>query len=68
MLQQPGVTEALAKFVVDTRYGDLPLEAVHQAKRSLMNFFAVALTGCRHPTVETVLNRSPCSRAASRRR
>jgi len=56
VLQQPGVTEALAKFVVDTRYGDLPLEAVHQAKRSLMNFFAVALTGCRHPTVETVLN------------
>ena len=56
MLQQPGVTEALAKFVVDTRYGDLPLEAVHQAKRSLMNFFAVALTGCRHQTVETALS------------
>jgi 2-methylcitrate dehydratase PrpD len=55
VLQQPGVTETLAKFVVDTRYDDLPREAVHQAKRSLMNYFAAALTGCRHPTVETAL-------------
>jgi 2-methylcitrate dehydratase PrpD len=55
VLQQPGVTETLAKFVVDTRYDDLPPQAIHQAKRSLMNFFAAALTGCRHPTVETAL-------------
>jgi 2-methylcitrate dehydratase PrpD len=55
VLQQVGVTETLAKFVVDTRYDDLPAEAIHQAKRSLMNYFAVALTGCRHPTVETAL-------------
>jgi 2-methylcitrate dehydratase PrpD len=53
VLQNPGVTERLAKFTVDTRYDDLPPAAVHQAKRSLMNFFAVALTGCRHPTTET---------------
>jgi len=56
VLQHPGVTERLAKFVVDTRYDDLPPAAIHQAKRSLMNFFAVALTGCHHPTVETTLN------------
>jgi 2-methylcitrate dehydratase PrpD len=55
VLHTPGVTATLAKFVVDTRYDDLPRETVHQAKRSLLNFFAVALTGCRHPTVETAL-------------
>ena len=44
MLHNPGVTEVLAKFVVDTRWDDLPPQVTHQAKRSLMNFFAVALT------------------------
>jgi 2-methylcitrate dehydratase PrpD len=53
VLHNPGVTESLAKFVVDTRFDDLPPPAIHQAKRSLMNFFAVALTGCRNPTFET---------------
>ena len=28
---------------------------VRQAKRALMNFFAVALTGCREPAIETAL-------------
>ncbi len=47
MLHKPGVTESLARLVVDTRWDDLPPQVAHQAKRSLMNFFAVALTGCR---------------------
>ena len=55
MLHNPGVTEVLAKFVVDTRWDDLPPQVTHQAKRSLMNFFAVALTGCRDQTFETAL-------------
>jgi 2-methylcitrate dehydratase PrpD len=48
-----GVTERLAAFVAEARCGDLPPQVTHQAKRSLLNFFAAALTGCRHPTVET---------------
>ena len=52
MLHNPGVTEVLAKFVVDTRWDDLPAPVIHQAKRSLMNFFAVALTGCRDQTFD----------------
>jgi 2-methylcitrate dehydratase PrpD len=48
------VTGTLAKFVVDTRFENLPSQATHQAKRSLMNFFAVALTGCRTETIETL--------------
>jgi 2-methylcitrate dehydratase PrpD len=55
VLQHPGATERLAKFVVDTHYDDLPGAAIHQAKRSLMNFFAVALIGCRDPIFETML-------------
>jgi 2-methylcitrate dehydratase PrpD len=55
MLHNPGVTEKLAHLVVDTRWDDLPANVGHQAKRSLMNFFAVALTGCRNETIEIAL-------------
>src|SRR5271155_3137854 len=55
MLHNPGVTERLARFVVETQFGDLPKDVAHQAKRSVMNLFAVALTGCRTETVETLL-------------
>jgi 2-methylcitrate dehydratase PrpD len=55
MLQQPGVTQNLARFIVDTRWDDIPHEVRHQAKRSLMNFFAVALAGCRTGPVEIAL-------------
>jgi 2-methylcitrate dehydratase PrpD len=48
------ISKTLAEFVVATRWDDLPPQVTHQAKRSLMNFFAVALTGCRHPTFETM--------------
>jgi 2-methylcitrate dehydratase PrpD len=55
MLTNPGLTEKLAQLAVNTRWDDLPPPVVHQAKRSLMNFFAVALTGCRDTTIETAL-------------
>jgi 2-methylcitrate dehydratase PrpD len=47
MLHKPGVTESLARHIVATRWEDIPAPVRHQAKRSLMNFFAVALAGCR---------------------
>jgi len=50
-----GITERLAQFVVETRWDALQPPVVHQAKRSLLNFFAVALTGCCEPTIETAL-------------
>jgi len=55
MLHKAGVTEKLAQFVVATERDDLSRQVAHQAKRSLMNFFAVALTGCRSDTFETAL-------------
>ena len=55
MERNSGITERLAQFVVETRWDALQPPVVHQAKRSLLNFFAVALTGCCEPTIETAL-------------
>ena len=55
MLRKPGVTESLARHIAATRWDDIPREVRHQAKRSLINFFAVTLAGCRSRPVETAL-------------
>jgi 2-methylcitrate dehydratase PrpD len=55
MRQNQPVTENLAKWAAATPWEALPAEVAHQAKRSLMNLFAVALTGCRDATIETAL-------------
>src|SRR5688572_4512470 len=55
MLPKPGVTRDLARFVADTTWDDIPEEARHDAKRALLNFFAVALAGCRTAPVEMAL-------------
>ncbi|MBV9561494.1 MAG: MmgE/PrpD family protein, partial [Bradyrhizobium sp.] len=55
MLHQTGVTESLARTIATTRWNDVPREVRHQAKRSFMNFFAIALAGCRTGPVETAL-------------
>ena len=60
MLHSSGVpqsllTQRLARLVVETRWDDIPSPVRHQAKRSLMNFFAVALAGCRTAPVEIAL-------------
>ncbi len=55
MRQNQPVTENLAQWAAATPWEALPAEVAHQAKRSLMNLFAVALTGCRDATIETLL-------------
>jgi 2-methylcitrate dehydratase PrpD len=55
MLQKLGVTQTLAHLVARTRWEDIPPEVGHQAKRSFMNFFAVALAGCRAGPVEIAM-------------
>jgi len=55
MQPRPGVTETLARFVSTTRWDDIPDSARHEAKRALLNFFAVALAGCRTSPVEMAL-------------
>ena len=55
MLHKPGVTQSLARHIIVTQWNDIPLPVRHQAKRSFMNFFAVALAGCRTEPVEIAL-------------
>ena len=54
-MHKPGVTESLAERVIATQWDDIPAPVRHQAKRSLMNFFAVALAGCRASPIEIAL-------------
>jgi 2-methylcitrate dehydratase PrpD len=56
MLARTEVTPGLARFVVETRWEDIPAEARHEAKRALLNFFAVAIAGCRTGPVEMALD------------
>ena len=55
MQPRPGVTSTLARFVATTKWGDIPDPVKHEAKRALLNFFAVALAGCRTPPIEMAL-------------
>jgi 2-methylcitrate dehydratase PrpD len=55
MLHRGGVTRDLARFVRETGWSDIPPPVRDEAKRALMNFFAVALAGCRAGPVEIAL-------------
>jgi 2-methylcitrate dehydratase PrpD len=60
MLHKPDVTQSnitqdLAHLVATTQWDDIPQPVRHQAKRSFMNFFAVALAGCRTGPIEIAL-------------
>jgi len=55
MLQQVDVTRRLAHYVAVTRWEDVPSQVRHQAKRSLINLFAVALAGCRTDAIDISL-------------
>src|ERR1043165_3410042 len=45
-------SRALARFIAQTRWDDVPPRVQHEAKRSLVNFFACALGGGRDTAVE----------------
>lgn len=55
MLHRPRVTQNLARFIIETGWDDIPEPVRHDAKRALLNFFAVALAGCRTSPVEIAL-------------
>jgi 2-methylcitrate dehydratase PrpD len=46
------ITQQLTRFLVEHRFDDVPQRVRHEAKRSLLNFFATALGGCRNEAVE----------------
>lgn len=46
------LTERLARFVAECRWGDIPAPVRHEAKRSLVNYFATSFAGSREPPVD----------------
>lgn len=49
----PETSRELARFLAEARFESLPPEVVHEAKRALVNYLAVAFAGCRDVAVET---------------
>ncbi len=55
MTRPSDVTKMLGTFVADARWDQFPERARHEAKRSILNFIATALAGCREDAVEHTL-------------
>ncbi len=55
MSNPSGITGALASFVAEARWKDLPESVRHEAKRSILNFMGTTLAGCREETIDIVL-------------
>ncbi|MGE6191121.1 MmgE/PrpD family protein [Stutzerimonas stutzeri] len=51
----PALTRQLAGFIETTRWSDLPPAIQHEARRTLVNYFAVALAGCGDPDIGKAL-------------
>ena len=50
-----GITNTLARFLSGIRYEDLSPEALHQARRAVLDWVGCALAGSTHPTVDVLL-------------
>jgi len=50
------VTRALAEFVEQMQWHDIPPKVRHEAKRSLVNYFAVSLAGCADAGIDQAVN------------
>lgn len=54
-MAEDAVTLQLARFLAESRPGDVPEPVRHEAKRAVLNFFGCALGGCREAAVEGAL-------------
>src|SRR5262249_17520244 len=50
-----GITRSLARYIVATRFDELPAAVRCEARRSLLNWMGVAVGGSRHETIEIAL-------------
>jgi 2-methylcitrate dehydratase PrpD len=50
------VTRTLARYLVNSRWGDIPQRVRHEASRALLNWLGCAVGSCRHETVERALS------------
>jgi 2-methylcitrate dehydratase PrpD len=53
--RRTGVTRDLARFIAESRWGSIPAEINHEAKRALLNWAGCAIGGCRDEAVDTAL-------------
>ena len=51
LLEMPKITEELIRFTHQYQFEDLPDQVVHEARRSLMNYFAVCVASYQDPTI-----------------
>jgi 2-methylcitrate dehydratase PrpD len=49
------VTRTLARYLVTSRWEDIPERVRHEARRALLNWLGCAIGSCRHETVERAL-------------
>lgn len=49
------VTRTLARFLVDSRWSDVPQDVRHESARAILNWLGCALGGCRDETVEVLI-------------
>jgi 2-methylcitrate dehydratase PrpD len=49
------VTRTLARFIVNSRYEDIPPPIRHEAARALLNWLGCAIGSSRHETIESML-------------
>jgi 2-methylcitrate dehydratase PrpD len=49
------VTRTLARYLVNSRWEDIPQRVRHEASRALLNWLGCAVGSCRHETVERAL-------------
>lgn len=54
-MSETGITQQLARFVVDSRWSDVPQAVRHEGERAIFNWLGCALGGCHDETVETAL-------------
>lgn len=54
-MSNPEASAAIAQFIANARHDALPDAIVHEAKRSLVNFFATAMSACNEHPIRTVL-------------
>jgi 2-methylcitrate dehydratase PrpD len=49
------ITKTLARYLVNSRWDDIPRRVRHEASRALLNWLGCAVGSCRHETVECAL-------------
>ncbi|MBL22729.1 MAG: 2-methylcitrate dehydratase [Rhodospirillaceae bacterium] len=54
-------TQTIADFVLGAQFEDIPSDVRHEAHRTLLNWMAVAVGGCRHESVDIVLETLPAA-------